>query len=79
MLPFSVRYADYRKQRRKLPRLYHDEIRISEKPYWSSMEGFGGHVFQPAQDDPLEGGGKVPGSYSFPDTPGLGPRRKDIG
>ena len=32
MLPFSVWYAGHRKHRRKIPRLYHEEVRISEKP-----------------------------------------------
>ena len=32
MLPFSVWYAGHRKRRRKIPRLCHAKVRISEKP-----------------------------------------------
>jgi hypothetical protein len=32
MLPFSGWYEGHRKHRRKIPRLYHEEVGISEKP-----------------------------------------------
>ena len=34
MLPFSVWYAGHRKHRRKIRRLRHEEVGISENPLW---------------------------------------------